>query len=143
MLSTAHLLTGAAIGTVVQNPWQVVLISVILHFVWDSWPHWDPDYNKWKKRDFYLVSSLDMLIGLCLGWWTVGAGMNYLIFLGMFFSVFPDILTMVVILGKIKSLKWYIEWHKKIQNATGLKFGLVFQLMVVIVSVLIVKISVY
>ena len=143
MLSTAHLMTGAALGTVLQSPWEVIAVSILLHFVWDCWPHWDPNYDEWPKKQWYLVSSLDLLIGFCLAWLVVGDGINKLVMLGMFFSIFPDILTMVAILGKVKFLKKYITWHKKIQNVAKLKFGLVFQLIVVVVSVLVIKLATF
>lgn len=141
MLSTVHLLTGAAIGTVVHNPWEIIVISIVLHFLWDSWPHWDPDYGTWKKRDWYLVASVDMLVGLSLAVWVVGGNLNWLVVLGMFFSIFPDILTMIAILGKIKWLMSFVNWHKKIQNAAKLKYGLLFQIIVVVVSVVVIRIS--
>lgn len=143
MLSTAHLLTGAAVGTVLQNPAEVILVSILLHFVWDSWPHWDPNYDEWPRKQWFLVSSADLLIGLCLAWYITGEGINDLVMLGMFFSIFPDILTMLAILGKIKFLKKYVAWHRKIQNVAKLKFGLVFQLMVVIAAVLVIKMSIF
>ena len=142
MLSTAHLMTGAAVASSTHNPWEIIVISIVLHFVWDSFPHWDPDYEKWNKRDWYLVASLDMLLGILLVFWVVGANLNWLIMIGMFFSILPDILTMVIILGKIKILKPYLEWHKKIQNVAKLKYGLIFQIIVVVVSVIVIKMSV-
>ncbi len=141
MLSTAHILTGAAVGTVVANPFLVILISIVLHFSWDAFPHWDPDYEKWPKKEWYQVASMDLLVGFLLAFYIVGNGLNLNVLLGMFASILPDIITMVIKLGKIKFLEPYITFHKKIQNIAKLKYGLIYQVIVVVVAVFIIKMS--
>jgi hypothetical protein len=91
MLSTPHLLVGAAIVKVVPEPTISLPLAFLSHFVFDTIPHWDGSpkapFNKKTTAgvvlDYALGSSLVYLA-------TVGFDNQYLIWLGAFLATLPD-----------------------------------------------------
>ncbi len=39
MILTTHTLTGAVVGKCVNNTWLIMILSVILHFILDTFRH--------------------------------------------------------------------------------------------------------
>jgi len=61
MLVTNHVLSGAAIGAAVRNPWLAFPLGVLSHLALDATPHW----GKWESDEFFLrVAVADGLTGL-------------------------------------------------------------------------------
>lgn len=131
MLSTPHLVTGAVIGMYVDDPWQIFGLSFMMHFVLDMMPHWDPEYR--KNRKWFLEASADLLFGLLLCFWLVGGQLDGGILLGMMSAILPDILTMVIILMKFKLGARFLQWHRYIQNEKLNRWGVLSQIILVIV----------
>lgn len=130
MLSTAHLVTGAVIGKYVNDPWQIFILSVMMHFVLDMLPHWDPKFV--KNRSWFLKGSIDLLIGFLLCFWLLGGSLNANTMLGMLSSILPDVMTMMIVVGGLKQIDFLVKWHKKIQNKKSNIWGLFSQLVIVV-----------
>lgn len=131
MMSTVHLVTGAAIGLAAKDYWQVIFLSFLMHFLLDMIPHWDPKFRKNKR--WYLIASFDLLIGFLLAFWLVGAKLDGKIFLAMMCSILPDIITILFLFFGKQYGKYYIHWHKKIQNRDISFWGKVSQFIVLVV----------
>ena len=130
MLSTPHLLVGAAIVKVIPNPVISLPLAFASHFVLDSIPHWDgsPKAPFNKKLiggiivDYAFGASLVFLL-------TSGLANQELIWLGAFLGTLPDFLT-----GTYKHLEAYFsgiyliripnEFHIRIQRNVPFQMGL-------------------
>ena len=135
MLSTVHILTGAAISSVSSDPYTVLFGSILMHYLLDMIPHADPKFE--KNRKFFVVASLDLLAGLAAAFWLLGNNLGLLSLLAIFFSILPDIVTIAGILGKVDFLQAYIKWHKNIQNQRSGWMGLISQFVVIVIMVVI------
>lgn len=61
MLVTNHVLSGAAIGAAVRNPWLAFPLGVLSHLALDATPHW----GEWESDEYFLrVAVADGLTGL-------------------------------------------------------------------------------
>ncbi len=101
MLSTAHVLVGAALGSVTGDVYLAALAGLLSHHVMDLVPHWDPGswhypnkQFKWTKRDWQvaiidnIIFVLIWLLLLGLFW---GQPLMWPVLVGGFMAVFPDI----------------------------------------------------
>lgn len=131
MLSTAHLVSGAAIGLASSNYIEALVFSVIFHFILDMVPHWDPDFK--KDRRFFLIASFDLLFGLLLSFYLVGNRLDSIVILAMAFSIMPDVISFFVLLSDKKYGRSYLAWHKLIQNKDAGWGGFLSQLLVVFI----------
>jgi hypothetical protein len=91
MLSTPHLLVGAAIVKVMPEPTISLPIAFLSHFVFDSIPHWDGS----PKAPFNTKTSLGVMVDYAIGvslvyLATVGLENQYFIWLGAFLATLPD-----------------------------------------------------
>lgn len=93
MTSTAHTLVGAAIVSVVPNPFIAAPLVLASHFLMDLIPHWDFGTN-WRSRPKYvtgLISISDTIIGFTLAYFLFWGKAPFLhLFMGMFLAVLPD-----------------------------------------------------
>ncbi len=105
MLSTPHLLVGAAIIKIVPEPAIALPLAFLSHFVFDSVPHWDgsPKAPFNTKTSFAII--VDYLIGLSLIFIaTAGLENQILYFAGGFLATLPDF-----ILGTYRHFTSYFE----------------------------------
>lgn len=130
MLFTPHLLTGAAIGLAMDDWWWIIFLSLLFHLLLDLVPHFDPNYEKTKK--YYLWSSVDLLCGWILVMWITRGIFSSFVLLGMLASIFPDILTFLIISLKIRYFYKYVEFHKRIQTHWSFFGGISTQIVVVV-----------
>lgn len=129
MLFTPHLLAGAAIGLVFEDWWWIIFLSLLFHLLFDLIPHFDPPYERSKK--YYLWSSLDLLIGWLVVMWITNEVFSPSVLLGMLVSIFPDVLTFLVVSLRLRFLYGYVEFHKRIQTDWSLAGGMLMQLGVI------------
>lgn len=119
MVLTPHILSGAALGANVQNPWIVAGLSIVLHFLFDMLPHGDYLNKKSRLGEFWKV-AVDLTLGLALVFWIVNfrgiADENMLenIALGIFFSLLPDGTTFLYIWMKMKFLHPIKKFHERL-----------------------------
>ncbi len=145
MLSTPHLLVGAAIVKVIPNPAISLPLAFLSHFALDSIPHWDgsPKVPFSKKMiggiilDYALGASLVLV--LTIGYENPS---QYLLWLGAFLATLPDF-----ILGTYKHLESTFEkysivripnqFHMSIQRNLPIVNGLLISGIVAVLAILI------
>ena len=114
MILTTHALIGAALGKNISNPWIVAIIAIPLHFIMDHFRHGEYLNRNSKLKNTWWRTALDLFLGLII----ITA---YIFFyhpdpqiirntwIGAFFSMLPDLLTV---------LYWEFRWSilKKIHD---------------------------
>ncbi|MDI6778459.1 MAG: hypothetical protein QMD77_04710 [Patescibacteria group bacterium] len=123
MILTTHILSGAALGANVQNPWVVAGLSVVLHFFLDLFPHGDYLNKKSRLREFWKV-AVDLTVGfsiitaaIFIRGLTSNDGLDTRnIAVGVFFSLFPDATTFFYIWMKMKFLKPVKYFHERLHR---------------------------
>lgn len=91
MLSTPHLLVGAAIVKAIPNPFISLPLAFLSHFALDTIPHWDgsPKAPFSKKTTIWVI--IDYIFGLSLVYlFSVGLQNQYLIWFGAVLATSPD-----------------------------------------------------
>jgi hypothetical protein len=116
MLLTTHALIGAAIGKNINNPWLIVPISLVSHYVLDMFRHGDYIDKKLNLKGNGWKVSLD-LFSAFLAVFLVIYFKNFSqteikkILLGVLFSLIPDSFTFLYWKFKLKILKSLYEFH--------------------------------
>lgn len=141
MTATSHALIGASIAALVTNPYIAIPTAIASHFAADLIPHWDAGTNRRKKTLMRLrfEAAADVILGFIL---------SFIIF-GLFVS--PVYLFVLIIAAQlpdwleapsskfginIPPFSW-VEWlGHKLQNRMQLPWGLVTQIVVVLLIVL-------
>ena len=128
MLSTPHLLVGAAIGQIIPNPALAIPLSFLSHFPLDAVPHWDGGAPKPPfKLTTVLKTILDLTFGLALIFVIISGKQRELsILASSLAAISPDIIQgMITILGlKWKPLNVFSTFHLNIQGRIGPVIGL-------------------
>lgn len=146
MLLGSHLLTGAAVGEAVGNPFLAFLLGFILHFVIDAIPHFDPaDDNKLTFRQILLVAvegsiGIAILIYCYLNFSSNKAGF----LAGAFGSILPDLMDNVPFwdksFQKTRFGKAFHNFHNRLQlTKLNPVLGLSVQLITVISGFLLLR----
>lgn len=115
MILTTHALTGAVIGKNIENPFLIIILSLIIHYLMDTLKHGEYlDRNSTTKETFWKV-FLDLSIGLSVIALILYYNLNtfniFNILLGAFFSMFPDLLTFLYWKVNIKFLEKIFKFH--------------------------------
>ncbi len=117
MLLSTHALTGAVIGKTFDNVWIIIILSVALHYIIDTFRHGEYLNQNSKWGEFWKV-AIDVLIGLS----TLGTVIYFFDFswiekrnmlIGAFFSMFPDLLTFLYWKLNFKFLKKVFNFHAR------------------------------
>jgi hypothetical protein len=109
MILTTHALAGAVIGKYIDDPLLIVLVSLVVHYSMDSIRHAEYfDDRIASVKDTWWKVAIDICTGLGVIFLYLLALNHSLpeaknILLGAFFSMFPDLLT--VIHWKFKHIK--------------------------------------
>ena len=128
MLTTPHLLVGAAIGSQFNNAYIVVPAAVASHFVLDSVPHLMGivEVHDMDKKDLAFVAG-DVILGVCLIYiFSLLTPNPAMIYLGAFASMVPDFHhTFQALFGPHKLKKYthlHLKFHykKKMSPFTGM-----------------------
>lgn len=121
MILSTHALVGAAVGKHVSNPWLIVLITLPLHFLFDTFRHGEYLNRKSTFTNTWWKVALDLFIGL-------GIVFSYLLYaspaskitqnvlLGTFSSMFPDLLTVLYWKLNFKFLKKIYQLNKFVHS---------------------------
>ena len=125
MILTTHALTGAVIGKNLDDPFLIIILSLIIHYAMDRLRHGEYLDRKstWKNTTWKV--GLDILVG----WTIIGIFLLisynsnnfndfnvYNIFLGVFFSMLPDLLTLLYWKFNVKILKTIFDFHAKMHK---------------------------
>ncbi len=143
MLSTPHLLVGAAIVTTIPNPVISLPLAFLSHFALDSIPHWDgsprPPFGlkttSWIIVDYLLGTSLVILL-------TAGLEDQILICLGAFLATLPDFILGTyrhaeTTLSQYSFIRVPNQFHMAIQRNIPFNPGLVVTILTSLISILI------
>ncbi|MCX6816468.1 MAG: hypothetical protein NTZ93_01180 [Candidatus Beckwithbacteria bacterium] len=144
MLVTSHALVGAAIAKLIPNPYLGYPINLCSHFLLDLIPHWDFRTRKiiHSKTRTIAVSLSDAFIGFFLGWLIFKSQVTYAyLFPMMFIAQLPDWLE-----APFHILNWSFppfstikKLQSRLHHKLNLPWGLVLQILVVVLVVLIAK----
>ena len=135
MTATTHALVGAAI--IHRFPHLGgLLLAGLSHFPLDYLPHWDTiDTNTRRSlKAEFLITALDVLIGLGLVWLLLGPSTPPLIlFAGVFAAQLPDWLSAPYFFFKVDFplFRWVREFQTRCHHKTPLPYGLLTQIAVV------------
>jgi hypothetical protein len=139
MLTTPHLLVGAAIGAHFHNPMVIAPAAAASHFILDSLPHLMGfiEVEDLDKKDVAFVIG-DVLLGTGLVFLLARGNPNSeLIWLGAFCAMLPDFHhTFQAIFGPDK-LQKYDNWHLKFHYKKPMQIlpGIATQIVTVIFAV--------
>ena len=148
MLYFVHILTGAVIAKYFPSVIPIIILSLIFHFVIDMIPHKDnlmekkltkKNYDIKLTKEMIIFEIIQILISIVLIIAILLKFNNLLMFLGIFFSLFPDILK----LGygtRIKNnrvFKNYLHFHSIIQTEVSWKIGTLTQTAITIALLLV------
>lgn len=114
MLTTPHLLVGAAIGAQFNTPLEVAPLAAGSHFVLDGIPHLGNfiQVEDLEKKDIFFVVG-DILLGLALLiLLTNGNPKAELMWLGAFCAVLPDFHHIFQVVFGPDKLKRYTKAHR-------------------------------
>jgi hypothetical protein len=116
MILATHALTGAVIGKNFSNPWIIIIASLIIHFIMDTFRHGEYLNQKSGVKEVLGKVIIDVLAGITIiiliaSWKNFSAEVIKNMLIGAFFSMFPDLLTFLYWKGHIKFLKKIYEFH--------------------------------
>ena len=120
MILTTHILSGAAIGMGVKNPYAIAGLAVAVHFLIDLFPHGDYLNKKSRLWEFWKV-AIDLAVGLGIVFAIIffrslmgNTALLANIAIGIFFSLLPDGTTVLYWNMGMKFLKPVKRFHEKL-----------------------------
>jgi hypothetical protein len=148
MTATGHALIGTVIAAKVGNPALAIPIAIASHFLADTIPHWDTGYNREResKKRFVIESAADVGLGFVLSYALIAlffptTNLLYA-FLMIIMAQLPDWLTVPYLFlnWNFPPFTWIYDFQKKFDSSIGLPWGIITQVIAVIVLVLLAKI---
>lgn len=144
MLSTPHLLVGAAIVAAIPNPAISLPLAFLSHYALDSIPHWDGSPKTPFNKKTIAGITLDYAFGAGLIFLlTLGLPNQYYIWFGAFLGTAPDF-----ILGAYRHFEKFFsqynfirisnEFHMGIQRNVPFKKGFIISVITSVISILII-----
>lgn len=143
MLSTPHLLVGAAIVKTIPNPVISLPLAFLSHFALDYIPHWDGSPKTpfslkttgWIIVDYFIGSMIVILL-------TVSLENQLLICFGAFLGTLPDFILgtyrhLEPTLSKYSLIRIPNQFHMSIQRNVPFNIGLVVTAATSLISILI------
>jgi len=116
MILTTHALTGAALGKYIHSPWLLIPMAIIMHYTLDTFRHGEYLDRKSTVANTWWKVAIDILFGCSIVIFYIAIAMPPLeiaqnILLGMFFSMFPDLLTVLYWKLHFNFLKKIFNFH--------------------------------
>jgi hypothetical protein len=144
MLTTAHAVTGAAIGAILVEPAVVLPVALASHYFLDTIPHWQETLAPYVPNKYtYMRIPIDLLLSASLVYVVILLKGNHasIIIIGALVANLPDADTLLVPFPKLKRgiLKKHWDWHSKIQRETSSLWGVVTQLITVAIDFMLVQ----
>ena len=144
MLTSIHLVTGAAIGKMTGNLWLAIPASIISHYILDTVPHYNqkPVKNYLEKgflgsnKKDLIIKSIEPLVGIFMVVYSafyLNPSIAWIMLISAFFSWFPDFLIFLKWKYQINVpfpllKKFEEEWH----HHTSFLRGTIIQLIIFI-----------
>jgi hypothetical protein len=140
MLLFTHTAMGILLAGAIQNPYIAAVSALTSHYLLDIIPHEpegeifyiapdkrqrDPEINKKLKRRS-IISIFDLLISsvlIYLFFLFFGFNNFFSVSLIVFFSLLPDILTVLAVLFPFSFLKFHHKYHFKLHELIKLKLN--------------------
>ena len=130
MLSTPHLLVGAAIAHSIPEPAISLPAAFLSHFVLDAAPHWDGSPKAPFSKKLIGGIAADYIFGMALVY-LISAGQpnQTIILLGAFLATLPDFIMAVTRhfptpLARLPLIGTFNKHHINIQNNVHIAQGL-------------------
>lgn len=130
MLSTPHLLVGAAIVSFIPEPAISLPLAFASHFVLDATPHWDGSPEAPFSKKVVSGVVVDYIFGIALIFLiTTGDPRQLVILLGAFLATLPDFIMTLsrhiqTPLAKLPLIAHFNKYHKHIQVNVNFVSGL-------------------
>jgi hypothetical protein len=127
MILTTHALTGAVIGKNIGSPWLIIIVSLAVHFLMDTLRHGEyvesfdskaAFKNTWWKFTLDLVAAF-ALIALFINFKKLTSLEIRNILTGSFFSMFPDLLTLLYWKFRLNFLLPLYKFHTWVHRYPG------------------------
>ena len=138
MLSTPHIMIGAAIVKLIPNPIISIPLAFLIHFLFDAIPHWDFSVSFTPKSLFKVFIDYSIGIGLIF-FLSLGDKNQLIIIFGGIAATAPDI-----ILGSWKVLGFQFlnvaplntmnSFHTEIQKRIPVFWGLGLSVVAIIIT---------
>jgi len=120
MLITPHMVVGSTIGAAIDNPWIVIVLALLSHFLLDMIPHYDIGTRHFKEEKIvldwkdWLWFTIDGVAGIALTYYiyTITGG-HWLVWLGAAVGIAPDIIDDIFRVS-VKNGKLGVDMSKKI-----------------------------
>lgn len=142
MLTTPHVLVGAAIGSQLPHAWQIVPLAAASHFVLDSIPHiqgYIEVEDLEKKEALFLLADAALAFG-ALFLLAKGLPNWEPIVLGGFSAVIPDFHHIYRVLFGPEKLSRYTKLHKKFHWKKNMPVlpGMATQILTIILAIFVI-----
>jgi hypothetical protein len=144
MLTTAHAATGAAIGAIIIEPTAVLPLALVSHYILDTIPHWQETLAPYIPNKYtYRRIPIDILlsVGLVYAIILLKGSHAPIIIIGAIVANIPDADTVIILFPQLKRglIKQHWDWHSRIQRETSSLWGVVTQLVTVVVDFILVR----
>ncbi len=121
MILSTHALVGATLGKEIDNAWILIPLSIVVHFFLDSFRHGEYLDRNSKFKKVWWKATIDVILALCVITLFIYINrFNVLkiktIILGVFFSLFPDFLTLLYWELNFKFLERISRFHNWIHK---------------------------
>lgn len=128
MTATNHVVTGAAIGALVVNPWVALPLALASHFALDALPHFDYPEKNFQSQKFlvWLAADTGLAGGILVTlWFLQPANVLLIVSCGMV-AALPDTMwayySMFKRFPNNKLPHWLPRFHAKIQRWDSPKY---------------------
>lgn len=143
MLITPHVLTGAAIATLIPIPYISIPLALGSHFLLDNIIHWqETRYPYIPTMATWIRIPIDLILSIAMIWFITKRHPNNSlnIWLTAFAAAAPDLNSIAVFLPQLRSSQLFLNYctfHEKLQRETASWWGIVPQAVLTIISIII------
>ena len=116
MILTTHALTGASLGKYVHSPLLLIPLAIVFHYTLDTFRHGEYLGRNSTIRNTWWKVAIDILLGCSIVLFYIVIAMPPLeiarnIMIGMFFSMLPDLFTVLYWKLHFTFLKKLFDFH--------------------------------
>lgn len=127
MIITPHFVFGAAVGSLVKNPFLAVILAFLGHYVLDFIPHIDYPIENIKKKQWQnifpelIMVAVDFFVGIFLI--SIFSNNQPIIYICAFFAILSDGLDLLNLFFSNRFLKAHKDFHhEKIHFLNNVEF---------------------